>query len=671
MDEEIAQRYLWLIDQVASHDQAYYLEDNPIVSDAQYDELVNEIKEIENRFPHSINPRSPTQKVGGYSNKVFSPVTHGTPMLSLNNALTEPELINFDKRCKEALGLHDIEYSCELKFDGLAISLLYENGFLVRAATRGDGSVGEYVTDNVKTISAIPHQLKGTNIPQRIEVRGEVFMTHEDFRLLNEEQKKNGLREFANPRNAAAGSLRQLDPKITAQRSLSFFTYGLGELLPSSWLPSKHSDLIQQFIQIGLPVCEHRCTALGINELLVFFQSILNSRDNLLFDIDGVVYKVNSYEDQQKLGFVSRAPKFAIAHKFPPQEAYTKVLAIEVQVGRTGAITPVARLEPVNVGGVTVTNATLHNEDEVLRKDVRVGDIVVVRRAGDVIPEVLMALKDKRIDDLPVFQMPQNCPICQSQIEKLPGEVIARCTGGLFCNAQKLQSIIHFAHRRAMNIDGLGEKIVEQLVNENLIRNPADLYKLGFSSLLGLQRMGDKLASNLLESIENSKNTTLARLIFALGIRHVGEATAKDLAYHFGSMDAFMAATEDQLLKVHDVGPVIVQSIHNFMSQPHNREVIEQLMACGINPQEVKREEAQESLFKNKTVVLTGTLPSLTRDQAKEILEKVGARVAGSVSKKTDFLLAGADAGSKLEKANELGVRVINEQELMNLLNQA
>ena len=671
MDEEIAQRYLWLIDQVASHDQAYYLEDNPIVSDAQYDELVNEIKEIENRFPHSINPRSPTQKVGGYSNKVFSPVTHGTPMLSLNNALTEPELINFDKRCKEALGLHDIEYSCELKFDGLAISLLYENGFLVRAATRGDGSVGENVTDNVKTISAIPHQLKGTNIPQRIEVRGEVFMTHEDFRLLNEEQKKNGLREFANPRNAAAGSLRQLDPKITAQRSLSFFTYGLGELLPSSWLPSKHSDLIQQFIQIGLPVCEHRCTALGINELLVFFQSILNSRDNLPFDIDGVVYKVNSYQDQQKLGFVSRAPKFAIAHKFPPQEAYTKVLAIEVQVGRTGAITPVARLEPVNVGGVTVTNATLHNEDEVLRKDVRVGDIVVVRRAGDVIPEVLMALKDKRIDDLPVFQMPQNCPICQSQIEKLPGEVIARCTGGLFCNAQKLQSIIHFAHRRAMNIDGLGEKIVEQLVNENLIRNPADLYKLGFSSLLGLQRMGDKLASNLLESIENSKNTTLARLIFALGIRHVGEATAKDLAYHFGSMDAFMAAAEDELLKVHDVGPVIVQSIHNFMSQPHNREVIEQLMACGINPQEVKREEVQESFFKNKTVVLTGTLPSLTRDQAKEMLEKVGAKVAGSVSKKTDFLLAGADAGSKLEKANELGVRVIDEQELMNLLNQS
>jgi DNA ligase (NAD+) len=670
MDEEIAQRYFWLIDQVASHDHAYYFDDNPIVSDAQYDELVNEIKEIENKFPRSISPRSPTQKVGGYSNRVFSPVTHGTPMLSLNNALTEPELINFDKRCKEALGLHEIEYSCELKFDGLAISLLYENGFLVRAATRGDGSVGENVTDNVKTISAIPHQLKGPNIPHRIEVRGEVFMTHEDFRLLNEEQKKNGLREFANPRNAAAGSLRQLDPNITAQRSLSFFTYGFGELLPSSWLPIKHTDLIQQFSKIGLPVCEHRSTALGINELLVFFQSILESRGNLPYDIDGVVYKVNSYVEQQRLGFVSRAPKFAIAHKFPPQEAYTKVLAIEVQVGRTGAITPVARLEPVNVGGVTVTNATLHNEDEVLRKDVRVGDIVVVRRAGDVIPEVLMALKDKRIDDLPVFQMPQNCPICQSQIEKLPGEVIARCTGGLFCNAQKLQSIIHFAHRRAMNIDGLGEKIVEQLLNENLIRNPADLYKLGFSAFLGLQRMGDKLASNLLESIENSKNTTLPRLIFALGIRHVGEATAKDLAYHFGSMDAFMAASEEELLKVHDVGPVIVQSIHHFMSQAHNREVIEQLMACGINPQVVKSEEVQESFFKNKTVVLTGTLPSLTRDQAKEMLEKVGAKVAGSVSKKTDFLLAGTDAGSKLEKANELGVRVIDEQELINLLNQ-
>ena len=670
MDEMIAQRYAWLIDQIVQHDQAYYLEDNPLISDAQYDDLVREIQEIEKLHPDLINARSPTQKVGGYTNKVFSPVVHGSPMLSLNNALTEPDLLAFDKRCKEALNIEEVEYSCELKFDGLAISILYENGVLVRAATRGDGSVGENVTDNIKTISAIPHRLKGEDLPQRIEVRGEVFMTHEDFRLLNEDQKKNASREFANPRNAAAGSLRQLDPKITAQRSLSFYSYGLGELIPSTWLPQKHSDLMDQFIKIGLPVCEQRVIARGVSQLQAFFQSILDRRENLPFDIDGVVYKVNSIDDQQKIGFVSRAPKFAIAHKFPPQEAYTKVLAIEVQVGRTGAITPVARLEPVLVGGVTVTNATLHNEDEVLRKDVRVGDTVIVRRAGDVIPEVLRVLMERREEAATIFQMPKNCPICQSQIEKLPGEVIARCTGGLFCNAQKLQSVLHFAHRRAMNIDGLGEKIVEQLINENLIRNPADLYRLGFGSLLGLQRMGDKLASNILEAIENSKNTTLGRLIFALGIRHVGEATAKDLAKYFGSIEAFMSATEDDLLKVHDVGPVIVQSIQNFMSQAHNREVIEQLIACGINPLEKGKEEAHENAFKNKIIVLTGTLPTLSRDQAKEMLEAVGAKVTGSVSKKTDFVLAGSDAGSKLEKATELGIRVIDEQQMLDLLNR-
>jgi DNA ligase (NAD+) len=493
-------------------------------------------------------------------------------------------------------------------------------------------------------------------------------MTHDNFRQLNEDQRNLDEKEFANPRNAAAGSLRQLDSKISAQRALSFYAYGVGELFPHQWLPERHSDLMNQMINMGLPVCEDRCIAQGYTELMHFFQNIESRREQLPFDIDGVVYKVNAYGQQQQLGYVSRAPRFAIAHKFPPQEAFTRVLAIEVQVGRTGAITPVARLEPVLVGGVTLTNATLHNEDEIIRKDVRIGDTVVVRRAGDVIPEVVMVVQEKRPIDSSVFRMPTHCPICDSQITKLPGEAIARCTGGLFCNAQKLQSIIHFAHRRAMNIDGLGEKIVKQLIAEQLIRNPSDLYRLGLNALLRLNRMGEKLASNLLIAIEESKQCSLARVIFALGIRHVGETTAKDLAKHFRSLSAFILADEEALLKVRDVGPVVAESIRDFLSQGHNIEVIEQLMACGINPIEKGSEEIKVTAFNAKTVVITGTLDTLSRDQAKELLERAGAKVSGSVSSKTDFLLAGTDAGSKLEKAQTLGITTIDETEFLRIL---
>jgi DNA ligase (NAD+) len=668
---DLSSRYQWLKEQISIHDTNYYLNDSPTISDAEYDALYRELVQIEVVHPEWISQDSPTQKVGGYSNEVFSPVTHGAPMLSLNNALTESELIAFDKRCQEGLEREDIEYSCELKFDGLAISILYEHGILVRAATRGDGAVGENVTDNIKTIKQIPKKLFGDYLPERIEVRGEVFMTHADFNTLNEFAKDNGDKIFANPRNAAAGSLRQLDSSITAQRSLSFFAYGYGELSPASWLPENHSQLLDRFKDMGLPVSHYRTIAVGVRELLSFFNSIEHERQLLPFDIDGVVYKVNSYEQQNQLGFVSRAPRFAVAHKFPPQEALTKVLAIDVQVGRTGAITPVARLEPVVVGGVTVTNATLHNEDEVLRKDVRIGDTVFVRRAGDVIPEIVRVSIENRPRDTQIFKMPTHCPICYSFIEKVDGETIARCTGGLFCSAQKLQTITHFAHRRAMNIDGLGEKLADQLISAGLINNPADLYKLGLNALVTLDRMNSKdkkLASNLLKAIEDSKNTTLPRLIFALGIRHVGETTAKDLAKHFGSMNALMDASVEDLLAVHDVGPVIVQSIQNFFAQSHNREVVEQLIACGINPIQESQESKRISELFGKTVVLTGTLPSLSRDEAKLILENAGAKVSGSVSKKTDYVLAGSEAGSKLEKAQELGITILSEQDLRRML---
>jgi len=662
----LAERYAYLQAQLARLEHAYYVLDNPLLPDAEYDRLYRELLDIESAHPEWVSSESLSQRVGGTALKEFNSVQHIVPMLSLNNAFEDAELIAFDRRCRETLHVDVVEYAGELKFDGLAISLRYENGVLVRAATRGDGASGEDVTANIKTIRAIPLRLTGKMIPAVLEVRGEVFMYLRDFEKMNQQAAAAGEKEFANPRNAAAGSLRQLDSKVTARRPLSFFAYGLGDLKPQSWLPSTHEELLNAYVTLGLPVCPERRVMKSVVEILDFYNEVGAKRDSLPYDIDGVVYKVNSFAEQAKLGFVSRAPRFALAHKFPAQEALTTVLGIDVQVGRTGAITPVARLAPVEVGGVTVTNATLHNEDEIKRKDVRIGDTVSVRRAGDVIPEVVSVIKDRRPTDAQEFIMPIRCPVCDSHIERLADEAIARCSGGLFCGAQRKQALIHFAHRRALDIEGLGEKIVDQLVDQHLVRTPADLYRLGFTALANLERMGDKSADNLIQAIEKSRNTTLARFIFALGIRHVGETTAKDLANHYGSVHALMEASLEDLLTVKDVGPVVADSIVSFMQEAHNREVIEQLLASGMQLTVEKKEISAAVL--GKTFVLTGTFPTLTRDAAKDLLEKAGAKVAGSVSKKTDYVVAGVDAGSKLTKAEDLGIAVIDEAAMLGLL---
>ena len=662
----LAERYAFLQSELARLEHAYYVLDNPLLPDSEYDRLYREMLEIEAAHPEWVSPQSLSQRVGGVALKEFDTVVHVVPMLSLNNAFEDAELIAFDRRCREGLHVDHVTFAGELKFDGLAISLRYEDGVLVRAATRGDGASGEDVTANIKTIRAIPLQLLGKNIPKVLEVRGEVFMYLKDFERMNQQAAALGEKEFANPRNAAAGSLRQLDSKITAKRPLSFFAYGLGALEPQSWLPSTHEQLLNAYVQLGLPVCPERRLLHSVAEILDFYNEIGAKRDSLPYDIDGVVYKVNSFAEQAKLGFVSRAPRFALAHKYPAQEALTTVLGIDVQVGRTGAITPVARLAPVEVGGVTVTNATLHNEDEVKRKDVRIGDTVSVRRAGDVIPEVVSVVKERRPVDAQQFVMPTRCPVCDSHIERLSDEAVARCSGGLFCAAQRKQALIHFAHRRAMDIEGLGEKIVDQLVDLNLVRTPADLYRLGFTALANLERMGDKSADNLIQAINQSRNTTLARFIFALGIRHVGETTAKDLANHYRSMHSLMDASLEDLLTVKDVGPVVADSITSFMQEAHNREVIEQLLASGM--QLSVEEKIISAAVAGKTFVLTGTFPTMTRDEAKDLLEKAGAKVAGSVSKKTDFVVAGSDAGGKLTKAEELGVPIIDEAAMLELL---
>ena len=658
-------RYQYLIAELARLDHAYYVQDQPLLPDIEYDKLFRELLEIEAQHPDWVQLDSPSQRVGGNASALFTEVKHYTPMLSLNNALTQDEAQAFDKRCAEGLERDCVEYAVELKFDGLAISLWYEEGVLKKAATRGDGYTGEDVTANVLTIKSIPLRLNTPRPPQFIEVRGEVFMSHHAFKQLNQQAIARGDKTFANPRNAAAGSLRQLDPLVTATRPLSFFSYGVGAV--QGWVvPKSHAELMETYMSWGLPVCEYRQVVRGFDGLLAFYDQIGKIRDQLPYDIDGVVYKVNSRTEQDELGFVSRAPRFAVAHKFPAQEALTRLLGIDVQVGRTGAITPVARLEPVVVGGVTVTNATLHNEDEIRRKDVRIGDIVIVRRAGDVIPEVVSVVKEQRSSELTAFVMPSQCPICGSHIERPVDEAIARCTGGLFCQAQRKQALLHFAQRKAMDIEGLGDKLVDQLVDQQIIKTPADLYRLGFMSLVQLERMGEKSAQNLLASIEKSKKTTLARFIFALGIRHVGETTGKDLAQHFQSIDALITASYEQLLEVKDVGPTVAQSIIEFMAESHNREVIEALIASGIECQVDKKQIVDAVAC--KTFVLTGTLPTLSREQAKDMLEKAGAKVAGSVSAKTDYVVAGADAGSKLEKARQLGVAVIDEAQLLQLL---
>jgi len=673
--QRIKQRIEELHVQLHAHAHSYYVLDEPSIPDAEYDRLFKELQALEAQHPELLSPNSPTQRVGGKALDAFASVRHKVPMLSIRTE-TDTEATgaqNFDTRVRKELGLTEadpsVEYVAELKFDGLAMSLRYEKGVLVQAATRGDGETGEDVTQNIRTIRQIPLRLP-KDAPVTIEVRGEVYMRRDDFEALNERQRK-GEKTFVNPRNAAAGAVRQLDSSIAAQRPLSFFAYGLGDIttLDAGGPDFKtHFELLQTLKKWGFPVADQTILVQTAPELIAFHQRIGQTRDSLPFDIDGVVYKVNSLALQMQLGFVTREPRWAVAHKYPAQEQLTSVLSIDVQVGRTGKLTPVAKLAPVFVGGVTVTNATLHNEDEARRKDVRVGDTVVVRRAGDVIPEVVSVLLDKRVPDAEIFTMPRICPVCGSSAVREDGEADYRCTGGLFCGAQRKEAILHFAHRRAVEVDGLGDKLVEQLVDANIIRTLPDLYKLGLTALANLDRMADKSASNLLQALEKSKQTTLPRFVFGLGIRHVGEATAKALAMHFGKFEAIMDATEEQLLTVSDVGPIVAKSLRTFFDQLHNREVVEQLRACGVTWAEGEPAAVVPKLLSGKTFVITGTLPTLSRDQTKDMLEAAGAKVAGSVSKKTDYLLAGSDAGSKLDKARELGVAVIDEAALNELL---
>ena len=658
----------WLRSELNRHNHAYYVLDAPSIPDAEYDKLFAELQALEQAHPELITVDSPTHRVGGAPLPQFAQVTHTVPMLSLNNGFQESDIIAFDKRVREGLDCDEVEYAIDLKFDGLAINLRYEDGVFVQAATRGDGATGEEVTANIRTVRGIPLRLHGENLPKLIDVRGEILMFKADFAKLNARQRAAQQKEFANPRNAAAGGLRQLDSRITAQRSLRFFAYGIGALEGAA-LPVSHSALLDWYARLGLPVCNERAVVRGAQGLLDYFQSIGKKRAVLPYEIDGVVYKVNRFDQQQNLGFVSRAPRFALAHKFPAEEALTTVQEIEVQVGRTGAITPVARLTPVFVGGVTVTNATLHNEDEVRRKDIRIGDTVIVRRAGDVIPEVVAFVPERRPTDAREFVMPTTCPVCGSAIVRLEEEAVARCSGGwIKCPAQRKGGLMHFASRRALDVEGLGEQLIEQLVDKQVITTAADLYKLGLTSLAALDRMAEKSAQNVLAALEKSKTTTFPRFIYGLGIRHVGESTAKALAQHFGNLDAMLTATEEQFHAVADVGPVVARSIISFLSDPLNKELIEQLRAAGLNwPEGAQAELAAQPLL-GKTFVLTGTLPTLTRDAAAEMIEAAGGKVAGSVSKKTSYVVAGEDAGSKLVKAQELGVAVIDEAGLLALL---
>jgi DNA ligase (NAD+) len=672
------QRAAILRAEIERHNEAYYRHDAPTIPDAEYDKLFRELQALEVQHPVLLTPDSPTQRVGAAPLKEFPSRRHGVPMLSLNNAFEPAEVEAFDQRVRDGLeSIAAVDYAVEPKFDGLAISLTYEDGVFTCGATRGDGATGEEVTPNLRTLRCLPLRLSGSGWPALIEIRGEVLLFKQAFVELNARQRERGDKEFANPRNAAAGSLRQLDSRITASRPLSFFAYGVGAGGDQLALKT-HGELMDQLAAWGFPVAEERRVAQGSKGLLAYFAQIGEKRASLPYDIDGVVYKVNKLSAQAQLGFVSRAPRFAIAHKFPAEEALTVILGIDVQVGRTGAITPVARLQPVFVGGVTVTNATLHNEDEIRRKDVRVGDTVIVRRAGDVIPEVVAVVLEKRPSrDLfggeplyPPFVMPTTCPECDSVIAKGVDEAIARCTGGLFCPSQRKAALTHFAARRAMDIEGLGDKLVDQLVDAGLVHSPADLYDLSVDTLAGLERMGEKSAQNLVAAIEKSKQTSLARFLFSLGIRNVGESTARDLARHFGQLDGLLLADGEDLQQVPDVGPVVAASLVAFFRKSHNRVIIERLRIAGVHWPEGEPVDAGLKLLTGKTLVLTGTLPTLKRDEAKAMIEAAGGKVSGSVSKKTDFLVAGEEAGSKLEKALELGVPVLDEIEFLKLLSE-
>jgi DNA ligase (NAD+) len=657
--------------QIEEHNRRYYVEDAPTISDAEYDTLFRELEALEREYPSLKSPDSPTQRVGGAPVAAFETVTHRVPMLSIGNAFTTEEAESFDRRVREALGVDVVEYEAEPKFDGLAVSLAFENGVLKGGGTRGDGYTGENVTANLRTIGAIPLRLgTGPRVPPYVEVRGEVLMLKRDFERLNEAQAARGEKTFVNPRNAAAGALRQLDPKMTAKRKLTFFAYGIGavEWGPRQRLPDTQSALLDLLATLHMPVTRERTVVRGLADLLKYYQRIGDRRDGLPYQIDGVVYKVNDLAQQERLGFVSRAPRFALAHKFPAEEMPTEVVGIEAQVGRTGALTPVAKLKPVFVGGVTVTNATLHNEDEVRRKDVRIGDTVIVRRAGDVIPEVVRTLTEKRPKGAREFTMPRKCPECGSAVVRLPDEAVARCSGGLVCPAQRKGALLHFASRRAMDIEGLGDRLVDRLVDGGVVHTPADLYRLGVVALAELERMAEKSAANVVGAIDRSRKTTLARFIYALGIRHVGEETAKDLARHFGNLDRLMAADEAALFEVEDVGPVLAESIHQFFAEAHNREVIAQLRAAGVQWPETEPKRVAAGKLQGLTFVLTGSLPTLTRDEAKDLIESQGGKVAGSVSKKTGYVVAGAEPGSKLDRATELGVPIIDEQGLRKIV---
>ncbi len=670
MSESVHQRLEELKESLHYHAIRYYVEDNPEIPDAEYDRLMRELLEIEAQHPDLVTVDSPSQRVGGKPLSEFSQVTHEVPMLSLDNAFDDSELDSFHKRAQDRIGRESIkQYCCEPKLDGLAVSLLYENGILVQAATRGDGTTGENITENVRTINAIPLKLRGDDWPARLEVRGEVFMPKAGFEKLNELARQKGEKVFVNPRNAAAGSLRQLDSRITASRPLSFYAYSVG-VVQGADLAASHYERFLQIKSWGLPMCPETKRVDSLADVKTYYQDILQRRDALPYEIDGVVIKIDDIAVQERLGFVARAPRWAIAYKFPAQEEITTLNEVEFQVGRTGAITPVAKLEPVFVGGVTVSNATLHNADEIERLQVKIGDQVVIRRAGDVIPQVVSVIKERRPEKARDIIFPTQCPVCGSHVERIEGEAVTRCTGGLVCQAQRKQALKHFVSRKALDVDGLGDKVIEQLVDREMVETPADLFKLSAGVLTVLDRMGPKSAQNIVNALEKSKLTTLPRFLYSLGIREVGEATAANLAQHFKSLEAIQAATEEQLIAVQDIGVVVAKHITTFFEEEQNQAVVQDLLVQGIHWPEVSApEQGAELPLEGKTVVLTGTLSQLGRTEAKEALQSLGAKVTGSVSKKTDILFAGENAGSKLTKAQELGIEIKTEQDLLELIN--
>ncbi len=669
---DVVEKVESLREQIRHHNYRYHVLDAPEIPDVEYDRLVRELQALEAKYPELVTPDSPTQRVGAKPIKAFGTIEHRLPMLSLDNAFSEEELRDFHRRVVDRLELEDggeqLPYAAEPKLDGAAVSLLYVNGALQQGATRGDGTRGEDITHNVRTIDAVPLRLIGSDYPETLEVRGEVFMPKAGFEAYNKRARETGEKTFVNPRNAAAGSLRQLDPQLTAERPLDIYVYSVG-VVDGRELPDSHSEVLDQLQEWGLKTCPERGVVNGIDGCLAYYEDVAARRASLSYEIDGVVYKVNSRAEQRELGFVSRAPRWAIAHKFPAQEELTVLKGVEFQVGRTGALTPVARLAPVFVGGVTVSNATLHNMDEVNRKDVRIGDTVIVRRAGDVIPEVVSVIKDRRPKGARKVKLPAKCPVCGSAVVREEGEAVARCTGGLYCSAQRVEALKHFVSRRAMDIDGLGAKLIEQLVSIERIKTPAGIFALEKDELASLERMGEKSAQNLIDAIEKSKDTTLARFLYSLGIREVGEATAASLAAHFGGLDSIMSASEEDLLSVADVGPVVASRIRAFLDESHNREVISRLQDAGVQWQESEpRSAPKDGPLAGKTFVLTGTLAAMTRDEAKDRIQALGGKVIGSVSKKTDYVIFGEKAGSKLSKAQQLGVETLDETQFEALL---